>query len=88
MDTLLTLVMMKITTRGESGDPRGNEMESEKMRVKTPIGQVRKWKMAWVRVLLVRVGFQSEVYLQKSIIPARDKTKWRYTSQNIKWTSK
>jgi hypothetical protein len=45
-------------------------MESENMRVKTPIGQVRKWKMAWVRVLWVRVGCRSEVYLQKSIIHA------------------
>jgi hypothetical protein len=53
----------------------GNEMESGVMEGDTPIGQSKKWKMAWVRVLLVRVGFQSEVYLQKSMIPARDKTK-------------
>jgi hypothetical protein len=65
-----------------------NEMECEKMGVKIPIGRVRKWKMAWVRVLWVRVGCRSEVYLQKSIMPSRDKTKWRYTSQNINWTSK
>jgi hypothetical protein len=63
-------------------------MESDIMEDETPIGQSKKWKMAWVRVLLVRVGCQSKVYLQKSIIPARDKTKYRYTSQIIKWTSK
>jgi len=44
--------------------------------------------MAWVRVLLVSVGFQSELYLHKSMIPSRDKTKWRDTSQNIQWTNK
>jgi hypothetical protein len=53
----------------------GNEMESGVMEGGTPIGQSKKWKMAWVRALLVRVGCQSEVYLQKSMIPARDKTK-------------
>jgi hypothetical protein len=42
-------------------------MESEVMKSETPIGQVRKWKMAWVRVLLVGVGCQSIVYLQESV---------------------
>jgi hypothetical protein len=80
--------MMKITTRGNLGDPRGIEMESEVMEGETPIGRVRKWKRAWIRVLLIGVGFQSIMYLQKSVIPTRDKTKYRYTSQIIKGTSK
>jgi hypothetical protein len=63
-------------------------MESEMMDGETPIGRVRKWKRAWIRVLLVREGFQSIMYLQKSVIPTRDKTKYRYTNQIIKWTSK
>jgi hypothetical protein len=43
-------------------------MENEVMGGETPIGRVRKWKRAWIRVLLFRVGFQSIVYLQESVV--------------------
>jgi hypothetical protein len=66
----------------------GNEMESGVMEGETPIGQVRKWKRAWIRVLLIRVGYRSIVYLQKIIVPAQNKTNDRDTSPEIKGTSK
>jgi hypothetical protein len=49
-------------------------MESGRMTNETPIGQVWKWKEAWKRVLLMKGGFQSVVYLQDNVKPARDKT--------------
>jgi hypothetical protein len=42
----------------------------------TPIGQVWKWKEALKRVLLMREGCQSEVYLQENVEPAQDKTNY------------
>jgi hypothetical protein len=48
----------------------GIEMESEVMKGETLIGRVRKWKRAWIRVLLIKVGFQSITYLQESVVPA------------------
>jgi hypothetical protein len=63
-------------------------MEGDIMEYETPISQRKKWKMGRLRVLLVRVGRQSEVYLKKSIIPSQEKTKNGYTRQIIKWKSK
>jgi hypothetical protein len=63
-------------------------MESGRMTNEAPIGQVWKWKEAWKRVLLIRGGCQSVVYLQDNVKPARDKTIDRNTSQIIKGTSK
>jgi hypothetical protein len=63
-------------------------MESGRMTNEAPIGQVWKWKKAWKRVLLMKGGFQSVVYLQDNVKPARDKTIDRDTSQITKGTRK
>jgi hypothetical protein len=63
-------------------------MESCRMTSKTTIGQVWKWKEAWRRVLFMKGGCQSVVYLQDNVKPAQNKTNDRDTSQIIKGTRK
>jgi hypothetical protein len=41
----------------------GNEMESGVMEDDSPIGQAKKWKMAWKQVLVMVNGFQMLEYL-------------------------
>ena len=62
-------------------------MESEKMKMKTPIGHIRRWKEAWKRVLMMRGGCQSVVYMQDNVKPTRDKTIIQDTNQIINGTS-
>jgi hypothetical protein len=59
-------------------------MESEKMMVKTLIGQIWRMIKAWRRVLLMEDGFQSMVYLQDNFKLAWNKTQDIYTSLELK----
>jgi hypothetical protein len=59
-------------------------MESEKMMAKTPIGQIWRRIKAWGRVLLIKDGCQSIVYLQDNVKLARKKTQDIYTSVESK----
>jgi hypothetical protein len=52
-----------------------NEMESGEAKGDTPIGQSTRWKMAWKQVSVMVNGCQTLEYLQKIVIPARDKRK-------------
>jgi hypothetical protein len=45
-------------------------MESGVMEGDAPIGQAKKWKMAWKRVLVMVNGCQSLEYLHKRVVPA------------------
>jgi hypothetical protein len=65
---------------GNPGDPRGIEMESGRMTNEASIGQFWKWEKACQRVLLMKGGFQSVVYLQDTVKLAWNKTQNRYTS--------
>jgi hypothetical protein len=73
---------------GNPDDPRGIEMESGRMTNEAPIVQVWKWKKAWKRVLLMKVGCQSVVYMEDNVKPVRDKTIDRDTRQISMGTSK
>jgi hypothetical protein len=55
-------------------------MEGGRMTKEAPISQVWKWKKDWKRVLLMKSGCQSVVYLQDKVKPAQNKTQDRYTS--------
>ena len=46
-----------------------------------PIGQTTKWKMAWEQVVVMVNGCQMLEYLQKIVIPARDKRKTSIQAQ-------
>jgi hypothetical protein len=82
-------VKEKSYTRGVSRVTLGgNEMESGVMEDDAPIGQAKKWNMAWKQVLVMVNGFQMLEYLQKRIVPTRDKRKDKYTSPIFKWTRK
>jgi hypothetical protein len=59
----------------------GNEMENGVMEDDAPIGQTTKWNMAWKQVLVMVNGFQMLEYLQKIVIPARDKRKTSIQAQ-------
>jgi hypothetical protein len=59
----------------------GNEMESGVMEDDSPIGQDKKWNMAWKQVLVMVNGFQMLEYLQKRIVHARDKRKTSIQAQ-------
>jgi hypothetical protein len=50
-------------------------MESGAMEYDSPIGQAKKWKMVWKQFLVMINGFQVLQYLQKRIVPTRDKRK-------------
>jgi hypothetical protein len=56
-------------------------MESGEMKYDTPIGQSRRWNMAWKQVLVMVNGCQMLEYLQKIVIPARDKRKTSIQAQ-------
>jgi hypothetical protein len=65
-----------------------NEMESGVMEDDAPIGQAMKWEMDWKEVLVIVNGFQMLEYLQKMVVPALDKRKYKYTSPIFHWTNK
>jgi hypothetical protein len=56
-------------------------MESGVMEDDAPIGQAKKWKMAWKQVLMMVNGFQMLEYLQKRIVPTQDKRKTSIQAQ-------
>jgi hypothetical protein len=63
-------------------------MESGRMTNEAPIGSSLEVEKGLEKVLLMKGGCQSVVYLQDNVKPARDKTKDRYTSLCKKGTSK
>jgi hypothetical protein len=76
-------------TRGESRMTLGGkEMESGVTEDDAPIGQAMKWKMDWKKVLVMVNGCQMLEYLQKIVVPTRDKRKDKYTRPIFKCKSK
>jgi hypothetical protein len=63
-------------------------MESEEMKENPPIGQDRRCRKAWERVLVVANGFQEIRTPVKSDVPARDTRTSRVYMYNVRWTSK
>jgi hypothetical protein len=75
-------VKEKSYTKGVSGVTLGgNEMKSGLMEDDAPIGQAKKWKMAWKQVFYMVNGFQTFEDLQQMIVHARDKRKTSIQAQ-------
>jgi hypothetical protein len=72
--------MMKSPQRGNLGDPRGIEMESEMMINEHPYRSILEKEQGLRMSLIDGEWFPSVMYLQNNVIPTRNNTNDRYAS--------
>jgi hypothetical protein len=80
--------MIESPQGGNLGDPWGNDMESEEMKESYPIGQYRRCRKDWERVLVVANSFQEIRTPAKNDVHSRDTRTSRLYMYNVRWRRK